>query len=210
MIEISCIREGSISFGNPSSKQDKIKQYKDKNLYPLIGSALGVTAGFLATKKIDMRKNHRILDALIHLLAMAGGANIGGVLLGSIGKTKAQKKKKWHEAGFQMMNTTIPMLMVAGTNALCDKFRPNSNWLRIITSGLAMSSGAYIATKITNTTKNENEKNRKYTIKDSLANIDDIVATIAIGFPKLHYLRLETRLMPFIYAYNGMRSGRKE
>ena len=182
----------------------------NKNIYPLIGSAIGVATGYFGTRKIDIKKNHHILDELIHLLAMAGGANIGGVLLGSINKTNEQIKRKWHEAGFQMMNTTIPMLMVAFSNALCNKFAPKNNWLRIITSGLAMGTGAYIATKITNETKAENDKNRKYTFRDTLANIDDIVATIAIGFPKLYYLKLETRLMPFIYAYNGMRSGKKE
>lgn len=183
---------------------------KKNNIRPLIGSSIGVAAGYFATKNVNIKTNHRILDALIHLLAMAGGANLGGVIFGSIGADKKQIKKKWHEAGFQMMNTTIPMLLVGATNALCDKFNPKNNKLRIISSFAAMTSGAVIATKITNASKKDNEKNRKYTIKDSLANIDDIVATIAIGFPKLNYLHLETTLMPFIYAYNGMRSGRKE
>ena len=190
------------------TKKTEQRDYR-KNLLPLVGSSVGVASGYLLTRKIDIKKNHHILDELIHLLAMAGGANLGGVLATSIGAKKEIIKKKWHEAGFQMMNTTIPMLLVGFSNALCNKFAKKNDLLRIVASGIAMSSGAVIATKITNNTKDEHEKKRKYTIKDTLANVDDIVATIAIGFPKLNYLHLDTRLMPFIYTYNGMRSGRK-
>ena len=197
-----------VNTGYMAAKGEKKKKRSD--IIPLIGSSIGVTAGYFATKKINLKPKHNILDALVHLLAMAGGANLGGVFFGSIGVSETKRRRKWHEAGFQMMNTTIPMLMVAGSNAICNKINKASNALRIISSAAAMGLGACIATKITNNTKDKNEKNRKYTIKDSLANIVDIVATIAIGFPKLHYLKLETRLMPFIYAYNGMRSGRKE
>ena len=73
-----------------------------------------------------------------------------------------------------------------------------------------MILGAAIATKITNLGKDENEQKRKYTIKDSVANFDDIVATIAIGFKDINKYVHADRFLPFIYIYCGSRAGDKE
>ena len=72
-----------------------------------------------------------------------------------------------------------------------------------------MTSGAVIATAITNRNKPKGEK-RQYTIKDSLANFDDIIATIKIGFRKITDIVPVDKILPFIYIYNGYRSGSKE
>ena len=191
-----------------NNKNDNIK----KNLLPLIGSSAGVLAGYLATKNINLKQNHRIIDELIHLLAMAGGANVGAVAVGSIGKKPDVVKKKIREGLFQVMNTTIPMLMVSAANAVCNKtIGKTKPLIRVIASLSAMAGGAMVATKITNKIKPETEAKRKYTIKDSVANIDDLVATFSIGFEEqADKLKLDTRLMPFIYAYCGMRAGAKE
>ncbi len=191
-------------------KEDKNTKKLNKNIIPLVGSSLGVACGYAATKNVKL--DNRILNELLHLLAMAGGANVGSVLLSSIGKKPEQIKKKIHEAGFQVMNTTIPMLMVSAANAICNQTIGKSKPLvRIAASIVGMASGAMLATKITNATNEPTEKERKYTIKDSVANIDDVVATFSIGFEEqAEKLCLDTRLMPFIYAYCGMRAGAKE
>ena len=110
------------------------------------------------------------------------------------------------------MNTTIPMLMVSAANAICNKTIGKTKPLvRVASSIAAMAGGAMAATKITNATNETTEKKREYTIKDSVANIDDVVATFSIGFEEqAEKLCLDTRLMPFIYAYCGMRAGAKE
>ena len=36
---------------------------------------------------------------------------------------RRQKQKKWKEAGFQMMNIGIPMLMVSGALEICDRIK---------------------------------------------------------------------------------------
>lgn len=194
-----------------NKNNNKTSNFK-KNLVPLIGSSLGVIAGMYATKNVDLKQKSRILHELVHLLAMAGGANIGSVALSSIGKKPEQIKKKIQEALFQIMNITIPMLMVSGANAICNKtIGKTKPIIRVIASALALAAGAATATKITNTIKPEGEEKRKYTIKDSVANIDEIVATFNIGFEdQAELLKLDTRLMPFIYAYCGMRAGAKE
>ena len=191
------------------SKNNKPNQLQKKNLKPIIGSTLGVIGALAVASKIP--KKDTTIDEVIRMLSMAGAANIGGVLGGSIGANKESRDKKWHEAAFQMMNTTIPMLMVSGALETCKRIKQlNNKPTKIAASFGAMISGAAIATGISNLAKEEDEEKRKYTIKDSVANFDDIVATIAIGFRDiLKYIPVD-KILPFIYAYCGARAGEKE
>ena len=181
-----------------------------RQIVPYIGSSLGVGAAILANKKMPKAK-YKTLNDVSEMLLMAGGANVGGVLAGSVGATKEQKKKKWKEAGFQVMNISIPMLMVSAALEICKNVKMLNNVpTKIVASIIGMTSGAALATKITNATREEGEPYRKYTIKDSIANFDDIVATIKIGFEKiLDYVPVD-KILPFIYIYSGGRAGNKE
>ena len=106
--------ENNLYFNFKSYKhyQTKALQQKPK-IKPraLLGSALGVGCAMLALTKVPQKKNSSA-DEIMRMLVTAGAANLGGVLFGSIGADGATKKKKYKEAAFQMMNTTIPMLMV--------------------------------------------------------------------------------------------------
>ena len=77
-------------------------------------------------------------------------------------------------------------------------------------SFVSMISGAFLATQITNSIKGVGEVKRKYTIKDSVANFDDIIATIKIGFDKIDEIIPISKILPFIYAYTGTRAGSKK
>ncbi len=202
---------------------NKTSQEKNKDKYSNIKSLAGAVAGAGIAMLVSAKafKHSIIPDSKMlpkstlrdvsEMLLMAGGANLGGVLAGSIGATDKQKKKKRKEAMFQIMNTSIPMLMVTGAIKTCENVKAlNKNSTKIIASIVAMLSGAAIATGITNATKKEGEPLRKYTIKDSLANFDDIVATIKLGFKRLaEYIPVDV-LLPIIYVYNGYRSGSKD
>ena len=194
---------------NQNGKNDS-KKSTSQFIKPLIGSAIGVSAGILAYKKMPKTK-FKTANEVSEMLLMAGGANVGGVLGGSIGATSEQKKKKWKEAGFQVMNISIPMLMVSGALEICKNIKAlNKNPVKIVSSIVAMTSGAAIATAITNATRSEGEPYRKYTPKDAIANFDDIVATIKIGFKNiLNYVPVD-KILPFIYIYSGSRAGQKE
>lgn len=183
---------------------------KKINLKPLVGATLGVGAAMLAAPKLKKAKN-KTVNEVIEMLLMAGGANVGGVLAGSIGADNKQKKKKWKEAGFQLMNITIPMLMVSSATEICNRVKTlNKAVPKIISSIVAMTSGAMIATAITNATRAEGEPYRKYTPKDAVSNFDDIVATIKIGFKEiLDYVPVD-KILPFIYIFTGTRAGNKE
>lgn len=201
-----------------TTEANKNKTSKKINIKPLIGAAVGVAAATLATSKIFKKPifgNNKDLPVstfqdVTELLMMAGCANIGGVIGGSIGKDSNQIKKKIHEAGFQIMNTSIPMLMVTAALKICESSKQlNKTPIKIISSFAAMATGAIMATKITNFGKEKSQK-RKYTIKDSLANFDDIIATIKIGFRRITDIVPVDKILPFIYIYNGYRAGNKE
>ena len=156
-------------------------------------------------------KKDNLISDVAHTLLMAGSANVGGVLAGSIGANQEQKEKKWKEAGFQVMNISIPMIMVASALKVCECIKPLNKVLpKALASVIAMSSGAMIATKITNATKDDDEPYRKYTPKDAIANFDDIIMTIKLGFKNiLNYVPVD-KILPFIYIYSGTRAGEKE
>ena len=207
----------SYKISNKTSQEKNKDKYS--NIKPLAGAVAGAGIAMLVSAKVfkhsiipdgKMLPKSTLRD-VSEMLLMAGGANLGGVLAGSIGATDKQKKKKRKEAMFQIMNTSIPMLMVTGAIKTCENVKAlNKNSTKIIASIAAMLSGAAIATGITNATKKEGEPLRKYTIKDSLANFDDIVATIKLGFKRLaEYIPVDV-LLPIIYVYNGYRSGSKD
>lgn len=194
-------------------KSQKIVEQKKaapRQIGPLIGSAVGVAGALCVAPKLPKTKN-KIVNEVSELLLMAGSANVGGVLGGSIGASKEQKQKKWKEAGFQIMNISIPMLMVSSALEICNSVNfLKNNPSKIIGSIIGMTSGAAIATAITNATREEGTPYRKYTIKDSIANFDDIIMTIKIGFEKiLDYVPVD-KILPFIYIYSGTRAGQKE
>ena len=199
-------------FYNRGNKKpvENSKSSMPRQIIPYVGSALGVGAAILASKKMPKARN-KTVNEVAQMLMMAGAANICGVLSGSINKTKEQKEKKWREAGFQVMNIAIPMLMVSTVLELCKKSKALDKTIpKIIASIIGMTSGAAIATGITNLTREKDEPFRKYTIKDSVSNFDDIVATIKLGFDKvLKYVPVD-KILPFIYIYSGARAGSKE
>ncbi len=196
-----------------SQKDYRVQTKKDVKIKSLLGASIGVGSA-LALDAIVNNKNrikNKSLSSTLKMLTMALFGNIGGVLGGSIKASRESKKKKRHEAVFQMMNTTLPMVMVGSVLEVCKKVKVLSSIpARIVASFLAMGIGAITATKITNATKGSDEKERQYSIKDTVANFDDIVATIKIGFEEVEKYIPVDKILPFIYIYSGSRAGEKE
>ena len=199
-----------------SKKQPIVAKKQEEGLKQkaFIGAAIGTIAAISLSKKMPdilKIKKESILNDYLSTITMALGANIGGVVGGSIGEDKESKNKKIKEGAFQVMNITIPMTLVTMASALCKNTKAlNNNVCKITGSILGMASGAFLATQITNATKKENEEKRKYSIKDATANFDDIVATIKIGFRDLAQKIPVDTILPFIYLYSGSRAGSKE
>ncbi len=211
------------NFKSYSQYQRELKTQKANNkipskrqLAPLLGSALGVGLSYFAASKLPKKQNG-FLEAL-KVIMMAFGANIGGILGANAAldhtnpKNAIKQQKKLKEASFQIMNISIPMILVSSSLELCKHVKKlNNNPSKIIGSIVSMVTGAFLATKITNLTKEKHEEKRKYTFKDTFANVDDIAATIVIGFPQFEKLNLVAKsLLPFIYTYSGYRAGSKE
>ena len=68
------------------------KKSQTNQIAPYIGSALGVGAAILANKKLPKTK-YKTINDVSEMLLMAGGANVGGVLAGSVGADKKQQAK---------------------------------------------------------------------------------------------------------------------
>lgn len=190
---------------------------KKKNYTPLIGSALGAGLSYAYYAKKYQGMDERQIGALktgLKMIIMCLSSIVGGVAAGSIGANNEQVKRKVKEGAFQMMNMAIPMTFVSLFHHACQNIKAlDKTPIKVLGSIVAMVSGAALATVITNATKDKNQPLRKYSIKDATANFDDIVATVAIGFGKELNKKQNfvlNAIIPFIYAYNGMRAGMKE
>ena len=193
------------------------KQKKEKNYLPLVGSALGagLSYAYYANKyKGISEKEVGALKTGLKFITMCLSSIVGGVAFGSIGAKADSIKRKIKEGAFQLMNMAIPMTFVSLFHHACQNIKAlDKTAIKVIGSIAAMVSGAALATVITNATRDKEQPYRKYSIKDATANFDDIVATVAIGFGKELSEKQNfvlNLIIPFIYAYNGMRAGQKE
>ena len=147
------------------------------------------------------------------MIGMAAAANIGGILLSSIGESKKDQKKKWKEGAFQMSLTTLPLLLVDGSIKLVEKCKSakiNNNFVKIIVSAFGVAIGSNTAIAISNKLRNDKEAKkpkRELKLIDMIANIDDFVAIMVLAkIPFAKKIKIE-RALPFIYAFCGYRSG---
>ena len=190
------------------------KPAKKKSYLPLIGSSLGAGLSYMYYAKKYKGMNEKQIGALktgLKMIVMCASSIIGGVGFGSIGAKPDSIKRKFKEGAFQMMNMAIPMTLVTLFHHACQNIKALDKVpIKIIGSLVSMVSGAALATVITNATRDKDQPYRKYSIKDSTANFDDVVATMVIGFPELKDKINVEPIVPFIYAYNGMRAGQKE
>lgn len=209
-----------ISYGYMNlNKSEETKLYgrdittKDKIL-AAAGSILGVSIPLLTFMKRQKAPDiFHVKYKVKHMLTMAASANIGGILLSSIGEPKNDKIKKWKEGAFQMALTSLPMLLVDGTIKLCEKSKNakiNNNIVKIIASVAGVAIGSNTAMAIFNNMRSEHEAKkpkRELKLKDMIANIDDAVAICVLAkIPFADKIHIE-RALPFIYTICGYRSG---
>ena len=186
---------------------------KDKFL-ATTGSITGVMIPLLAFKKMQKAPNiFKVKYKVQHMLTMAGCANIGGILMSSIGEPKSDKIKKWKEGAFQMSLTSLPMLLVDGSIKLCEKSKNkkiNNNFVKILASVTGVVIGSNTAMAIFNSLRSDKEAKkpkRELKLKDMIANIDDAVAICVLAkIPFADKIPIE-RALPFIYSICGYRSG---
>lgn len=145
------------------------------------------------------------------MMAVSLSAITGGVLFGlAREKNKLHQKRKINEGVFQFMNTAVPTALVCGAIKLCEKIKPlNHSTYKMVGTAAGLVSGMYLGAELSNKINDPKDKvpDRKVTMKDAIANIDDALGALVIAkFPGVKHLHVE-KALPVIFAWCGYRAG---
>lgn len=194
-----------------------IKRYRNHSAYEVemntkVNSAFGAIWGTLIPMiilgKIQKKNLFKIDYGLKEMLVVAAGSIIGGVI-GGVESDKSAKKEKINEGVFQFMNAAIPAALVEGLT----KWTKNIESMQKIPTKIATTLGAvgvgmFAAAKISNLICDPYDKvpDRKLSMKDSIANIDDAIGAFIIA--KIPHVEKLKGIIPAVYAWCGYRAGK--
>lgn len=202
---------------NPTKRNDYLsyryhrsrKAERKEEIRALVGSVAGTAIAVGAFAKKQKVNPFKITYGLMELIGVSAGAIIGGVAAGVIGADPFDKKRKVNEGIFQFANASIPPAMVLALNTVTEKSKIlNTKLGRIATTAIGLVGGMFAAAEVSNFIADpaDFEKDRKLTVKDSIANIDDALGVLAMSdFPVLQKIAGPT--LPIIYALCGFRAG---
>lgn len=201
-------------------KFNKIKYYRNRcetkpEPHTKVFSAIGAVAGMsvpLAAFSIKQKcKPLNVKYGLGHMLTMCLGGIAGGITGGSIGASKKERTRKVKEGVFQFLNMAMPATCVTGALKLCDKVKALDNVPAKIAGTIAgIATGIASGVKMSNfiVDPKDKEPDRKVTLKDSIANLDDMVGILVLADVKAaKNLKIE-RAFPLLYSYCGYRAGK--
>ena len=181
-----------------------------------IKAAIGSTVGTLIPLLLMMRKQGlknplKLKYGLSDLVVMAASSIAGGVAVGMIGEDKPTRKNKFKEGVFQFLNASVPTWLVGGALKLAE-VNPKMNNIptKIATVALSLIVGLFGTATVSNLIVDplDKEPDRKLTLKDTLANIDDAIGALVLAkIPLIDKLHLES-LLPAIFGYCGYRAGK--
>lgn len=144
------------------------------------------------------------------MLMLSSGAILGGLATGIFAGKKEHRKQKVHEGVFQFLNATIPTLCTASLLSLTNKVKKFDNkFYKAIGALLGVVGGMVLASKFANLINDPYDKvpDRKLTLKDSVANIDDLLGILVITkVPLADKLQVE-KALPAVYGLCGYRTG---
>lgn len=194
-------------------KTDKTTQLKIAT-----GSIIGtlipmllIAKGQNPNKKLTSIKNVlKINYGIKEMIAISAGSIAGGVGTGIIVDKHSSKKRKLNEGVFQFLNASIPPIFVGGLMKVAEKTKYLNNIPgKIAATTIGLIGGIPIATTLANKINDPKnlEPDRKVTLKDSIANIDDALGVFAMAkFPVIDKIPFE-KVLPAIYALCGFRAG---
>jgi len=189
---------------------------RDVNLDDKIKAGIGSVAGTLVpmlflAKKQNVKNILKLKYGLSDMVLLSATSVAGGVGVGMIGENKAARKNKMREGLFMFMNASIPTWIVAGVLKLAETSKNFNNIpgkIMAIAGGLLI--GMYGSASVSNLISDPHDKlpDRKLTLEDSLANVDDAIGVLVLAkIPLIEKLHLD-KLLPAIYAYCGYRAGK--
>lgn len=208
---------------------NKVKSDSFTKTKALAGSALGAAAAVGVMAKRQNVRFWNVEYGLKEIVGLAATSIAGGVIAGSVGATKEDKKEKRTEGLFQFLNAALPAGLVTGGLVLASNSqRYNTPVVKTAVTVLGLLLGMQFASNITNKVTDPHNKvpDRKLGFKDAIANIDDAVGVFAILKSKkavsaadeaaesaakqtsswLHKIPVEN-LLPVIMAWCGYRAG---
>ena len=186
------------------SKQDKIQA--------LVGATLGTVAMMAALMKHQKIKNPlKLKYELGEMLALSAAPIVGGVTVGMIGNDTQTNLAKSREGVFQFMNAAIPTWLAASTLKFCETSKYlNNAGAKFASTAATILIGMHGAAAVSNLICDPKDKHpdRKLSLLDSLANIDDLFGILVLAkVPIVGKLHLDKLLAP-IYTFCGYRAGK--
>lgn len=188
------------------------KETTNDKLQALAGAALGTGLVLAAMMKKQKVKNpFKLKYELPEMLAMSGAPIIGGVGLGMIGNDKKTNLAKSKEGIFQFLNAAIPTWLAGATLKWCETTKGFNNApAKLLSIAGTILIGMHGAAALSNMICDPKDKDpdRKLTMLDSIANVDDLVGVLVLAkFPIIDKLHLD-KALPAIYTYCGYRAGK--
>ncbi len=200
-----------VKTGYLSYRYHKTRKNEKKEAFrALTGAVIGTAIPLILFAKKQNVNILKVKYGLKELIGVSAGSIAGGVAGGMIGADKFDKKQKLNEGIFQFANASLPPAVVVGLSKLTSKVPKLNNMygkIAAITAGLL--GGMFGAAKLSNYICDPKDKvpDRKLTIKDSIANVDDALGILALSdIPALKKLPVGP-LLPLIYIFCGYRAG---
>lgn len=176
----------------------------------IAGAGVGTLLPMLFIAKKQKTNIFKIKYNTKEMLMLSSGAIVGGLAAGIYSGKKEHRKQKIHEGVFQFLNATIPTLLTASLLSLTKKCKNiNNNIGKLISAVVGLAGGMLLASKLANFINDPYDKvpDRKLTLKDSIANIDDAVGILVVSkVPLTDKLQIE-KTLPAIYGLCGYRAG---
>lgn len=175
-----------------------------------LGATIGTIIPMAILAKTQKRNMFKLHFGLKEMVATSLGSIVGGVASGLMVDKKEYKKHKIDEGVFQFLNASIPPLLVLPTIKGCEKVKSLNNiTAKAITTVGVLFGGMKVAANLSNLINDPKdiEPDRKLTLKDAIANIDDALGIFVLAkMPFAKHLHVE-KLLPAIYAWCGYRAG---
>lgn len=177
-----------------------------------IGSIIGMALPLFVMMKHQKVKNpFNFKYGMKEMILLSGASIAGGVSLGMVGEKKSTNMHKLKEGVFQFFNASIPALFVGMGLKYCENGgqKLNTPLTKIITTGIGLVVGMHAAAMLSNKVcdPRDLEPDRKITLKDSIANVDDLIGALVLAkVPIISKLKIE-KILPIIYSYCGYRAG---
>lgn len=184
----------------------------DDKMQAGLGALVGMAIPMVAMMKHQKVKNpFKLKYGLKEMLVLSGTPIVGGVALGMIGNDAQTNWNKSKEGVFQFLNAAIPTWLAGATLRWCETTKGLNNvGAKLASIAATILIGMYGAAALSNIICDPKDKypDRKLSMLDSLANIDDLVGVLVLAkFPIVDKLHLE-KLLPLIYTFCGYRAGK--